>query len=97
MTESLENEYFKTQIQNNSCKFMCKNYSACLCLCLTYVIYNGNIRIPCEIVEEYGLVEAVETKLIYLPWLACRMFIKGLKIGMFPKQCKTFINEFIRK
>lgn len=95
MTESLENEFFKTQIQNNSCKFMCKNYSACLCL--TYVIYNGNIRIPCEIVEEYGLVEAVETKLIYLPWLACRMFIKGLKIGMFPKQCKTFINEFIRK
>lgn len=95
MTKPLENNDFKIQIQNNRARIMCKNYTACLCL--TYVIYNGNIRIPCEIVEEYGLVEAVETKVKYLPWLACRMIMKGLKAGMFPKQHKTFIKEFISK
>nr|DAQ77833.1 MAG TPA: hypothetical protein [Caudoviricetes sp.] len=95
MTESLENNDFKIQIQNDSAKLMCKNYNACLGL--TCVIYDGNIRIPCEIVEAYGLVEAVKMKVIYLPWFGCRMFMKGLKIIIFPKQFKKFIKEFISK
>lgn len=95
MTETMETKDFKLQIENDSFKLIGKHHA--VCLGLTYVIYNGNIRIPCEIVEEYGLVEAVETKVKYVPWLFCRMFIKGLKIAMIPKQSKTFINDFLQK
>lgn len=95
MTEPLESNDFKVQIQNDSCKLMCKHHAACLSL--TYTIYDGNIRIPCEIVEEHGLVEAVEMKLEYTLWFACRILMKALKATMFPKQCKTFITEFISK
>ncbi len=93
MTEPSETKDFELQIENDSFKLIGKHHAACLGL--TYVIYNGNIRIPCKIVEEYGLVEAVEMKVKYLPWLICRMIMKSLKMIMFPKQSKTFIKEII--
>lgn len=53
-------------------------------------LYDGDIRIPCEVIEKDGLVRCVSFKLKYMPWFAGRSFVKGLKFIMFPKRiCKS--------
>lgn len=59
-------------------------------LALTTIAYDGDIRIPCEVIEKGGLVRCVSFKLKYMPWFASRSIVKGLKFIMFPKKiCKS--------
>lgn len=73
----------KGKIENDYYRIMGFNYNTCLAL--TYIIYDGNIHIPCLIIEECGLVEAVSIPLRYTPLFACRAIVKSLKLAMFPK------------
>ena len=60
------------------------------CLSLTTIVYDGDIRIPCEVIEKDGLVRRISFKLKYMPWFASRSIVKGLKFIMFPKRvCKS--------
>lgn len=60
------------------------------CLALTVIVYDGDIRIPCEVIEKGGLVRCVSFKLKYMPWFAGRSIAKGLKSIMFPiSVCKS--------
>ena len=60
------------------------------CLALTAIVYDGDIRIPCEVIEKDGIVRCVSFKPRYAPWFGIRGIVKGLKFIMFPKRvCKS--------
>lgn len=60
------------------------------CLSLTTIVYDGDIRIPCEVIEKDGLVRCVSFKLRYMPWFASRSIAESLKLIMFPQRiCKS--------
>ena len=60
------------------------------CLSLTAIVYDGDIRMPCVVIEKGGLVRCVSFKLIYMPWFASRSIAKSLKLIMFPQRiCKS--------
>lgn len=59
------------------------------CLALTAIVYDGDIRIPCEVIEKDGMVRCVSFKLRYMPWFASRSIAESLKLIMFPQRiCK---------
>ena len=60
------------------------------CLALTVIVYDGDIRIPCEVIEKDGMVRCVSFKLRYMPWFASRGIAESLKLIMFPQRiCKS--------
>lgn len=88
----------------NNDKIYCSNYEAQLkngylrikgithlgCLSLTAIVYDGDIRMPCEVIEKGGMVRCVSFKLRYMPWFASRSIVKGLKLIMFPQKiCRS--------
>ena len=79
---------YETQLKNGYLRI--KGITHLGCLALTAFAYDGDIRMPCVVIEKGGLVRCVSFKLIYMPWFACRSIAESLKIIMFPKRsCKS--------
>ena len=79
---------YETELKNGYLRI--KGISHLGCLALTTIVYDGDIRIPCEVIEKDGMVRCVSFKLIYMPWFASRSIAKGLKFIMFPQRiCKS--------
>lgn len=86
--DKISNGHYEAQLKNGYLKI--KGVTHLGCLALTGTVYDGDIRIPCEVIEKDGLVRCVSFKLKYMPWFAGRSFVKGLKFIMFPKRiCKS--------
>lgn len=86
--DKIYNSNYKTQLKNGYLRI--KGVTHLGCLALTGTVYDGDIRIPCEVIEKDGLVRCVSFKLKYIPWFASRSIVKGLKFIMFPKRiCKS--------
>ena len=65
-------------------------------LALTCFAYDGDIRIPCVVVEECGLVRCLIFETKYIPWVVGRLIVKGLKYAIFPRKANyLFIHEAI--
>lgn len=79
---------YETQLENGYLRI--KGATHLGCLALTAIVYDGDIRIPCEVIEKDGLVRRISFKLKYMPWFASRSIVEGLKLIMFPKRvCKS--------
>jgi hypothetical protein len=94
--DKIYNSNYETELKNGYLRI--KGISHLGCLALTTIIYDGDIRIPCEVIEKDGMVRCVSFKLIYMPWFASRSIAKGLKFIMFPQRiCKSkaVIEAFI--
>lgn len=74
---------YEAQIKNGHLRI--KGVTHLGCLALTSIVYDGDIRIPCVVIEQDGMVRCVSFKLRYIPWFAGRSIVKGLKFIMFPK------------
>lgn len=86
--DKIYNSNYETQLKNGYLRI--KGVTHLGCLALTGTVYDGDIRIPCEVIEKDGLVRCVSFKLIYMPWFASRSIAKSLKFTMFPKRiCKS--------
>ena len=86
--DKIYNSNYETQLKNGYLRI--KGVTHLGCLALTGTVYDGDIRIPCEVIEKDGLVRCVSSKLKYMPWFASRSIVKGLKFIMFPKRiCKS--------
>lgn len=86
--DKIYNSNCETQLKNDYLRI--KGITHLGCLSLTAIVYDGDIRIPCEVIEKGGLVRCVSFKLIYMPWFASRGIAKSLKFTMFPKRvCKS--------
>lgn len=86
--DKIYNSNYETQLKNGYLRI--KGVTHLGCLALTGTVYDGDIRIPCEVIEKDGLVRRVSFKLKYMPWFASRSIVKGLKFIMFPKRiCKS--------
>lgn len=86
--DKIYNSNYETELKNGYLRI--KGITHLGCLALTAIVYDGDIRIPCVVIEKGGLVRYVSFKLIYMPWFACRSIAKGLKFIMFPKRiCKS--------
>lgn len=89
--DKIHNSNYETQLKNGYLRI--KGVTHLGCLALTTVVYDGDIRIPCEVIEKDGLVRCVSFKLKYMPWFASRSIVKGLKFIMSPppkkKVCKS--------
>lgn len=78
----------KVEIKNDHYRVMCFSYNECVAL--TYLIYDGNIHIPCLTIEECGLVEAVSVPSRYKRLFVCRAIVKCLKAVMFPEAVRKY-------
>lgn len=79
---------YETQLENGYLRI--KGITHLGCLVLTAFAYDGDIRMPCVVIEKDGMVRCVSFKLKYMPWFASRNVAKGLKFIMFPKRiCKS--------
>lgn len=86
--DKIYNSNYETQLKNGYLRI--KGVTHLGCLALTDTVYDGDIRIPCEVIKKDGLVRCVSFKLKYMPWFASRSIVKGLKFIMFPKRiCKS--------
>lgn len=86
--DKVPNGNYETQLKNGYLRI--KGITHLGCLSLTTVVYDGDIRIPCVVIEKDGLVRCVSFKLKYMPWFASRSIAKGLKYIMSPKKvCKS--------
>lgn len=82
------NNNYEAQLKNGYLRI--KGITHLGCLTLTCLVYDGDIRIPCVVIETGGLVRCLSFKLKYAPWFASRTIVKGLKCIMFPKRvCKS--------
>lgn len=94
--DKIYNSNYETQLKNGYLRI--KGVTHLGCLALTGTVYDGDIRIPCEVIEKDGLVRCVSFKLKYMSWFASRSIVKGLKFIMFPKRiCKSkaLIEAFV--
>lgn len=78
------NGNYETQLKNGCLRI--KGITHLGCLTLTFFAYDGDIRMPCVVIEKGGLVRCVSFKLIYMPWFASRSIAKSLKLIMFPQR-----------
>lgn len=79
---------YETQLKNGYLRI--KGITHLGCLSLTTIVYDGDIRIPCVVIEKDGMVRCVSFKLRYAPWFGIRGIVKGLKLIMFPQRiCKS--------
>lgn len=86
--DKISNGYYEAQLKNGYLRI--KGITHLGCLLLTTIVYDGDIRIPCVVIEKDGMVRYVSFKLKYMPWFAGRSIAKGLKLIMFPKRiCKS--------
>ena len=86
--DKIYNSNYETQLKNGYLRI--KDITHLGCLSLTAIVYDGDIRIPCEVIEKDGLVRCVSFKPRYAPWFGIRGIVKGLKFIMFPKRvCKS--------
>lgn len=87
-TDKIYNSNYETQLKNGYLRF--KGITHLGYLALTAFAYDGDIRMPCVVIEKGGLVRCLSFKLKYIPWFACRSIAESLKIIMFPKRiCKS--------
>ena len=84
--DKVPNGNYEAQLKNGYLRI--KGITHLGCLSLTTVVYDGDIRIPCVVIEKKkdGLVRCVSFKLKYMPWFASRSIAKGLKYIMSPKK-----------
>lgn len=87
--DKIPNGNYEAQLKNGYLRI--KGITHLGCLSLTTVVYDGDIRIPCVVIEKDGLVRCVSFKLKYMPWFASRSIAKGLKYIMSPK--KKSVNQ----
>lgn len=86
--DKIYNSNYETQLKNGYLRI--KGITHLGCLALTAFAYDGDIRMPCVVIEKGGLVRCVSFKLSYMSWFASRSIVEGLKIIMFPKRiCKS--------
>lgn len=86
--DKIYNSNCETQLKNDYLRI--KGITHLGCLSLTAIVYDGDIRMPCEVIEKDGLVRCVTFKPRYAPWFGIRGIVKGLKFIMFPKRvCKS--------
>lgn len=86
--DKIYNSNYETQLKNGYLRI--KGITHLGCLVLTAFAYDGDIRMPCVVIEKDGMVRCVSFKLKYMPWFASRSIAKGLKFIMFPKRiCKS--------
>ena len=86
--DKIYNMNYESQLKNGYLRI--KGITHLACLALTAIVYDGDIRIPCEVIEKDGMVRCVSFKLIYMPWFAGRSIAESLKLFMFPKRvCKS--------
>lgn len=79
---------YEVQLKNGCLRI--KGITHLGCLSLTAIVYDGDIRIPCEVIEKDGIVRCVSFKLRYMPWFASRSIAESLKLIMFPQRiCKS--------
>lgn len=55
-------------------------------LALTALAYDGDMRIPCVVIEECGQVQRLSFDARYAFRFACRGVVKSLKYRMFPRR-----------
>ena len=96
--DKIYNSNYESQLKNGYLTI--KGISHLGCLVLTTIAYDGDIRIPCEVIEKGGLVRSISFKLKYMPWYVSRSIAKSLKFIMFPQKkkiCKSkaVIEAFI--
>lgn len=86
--DKIYNSIYEAQLKNDYLRI--KGITHLGCLALTAFAYDGDIRMPCVVIEKGGLVRCLSFKLKYMPWFASRSIAKGLKFIMFPKKiCKS--------
>lgn len=86
--DKIYNSNYETQLKNDYLTI--KGITHLGCLTLTAFAYDGDIRMPCVVIEKGGLVRCIRFKLTYMPWFASRSIAKSLKFIMFPKRvCKS--------
>lgn len=86
--DKIYNSNYEAQLKNGYLRI--KGITHLGCLALTVFAYDGDIRMPCVVIEKGGLVRCVSFKLRYIPWFASRSIAKGLKLIMFPQMiCKS--------
>lgn len=86
--DKIYNSNYEAQLKNGYLRI--KGITHLGCLALTAIVYDGDIRMPCVVIEKGGLVRCVSFKPRYAPWFASRNIAKGLKFIMFPKRvCKS--------
>lgn len=86
--DKIYNSNYEAQLKNGYLRI--KGITHLGCLALTAFAYDGDIRMPCVVIEKGGLVRCLSFKLKYMPWVASRSIAKGLKFIMFPKRiCKS--------
>lgn len=86
--DKIYNSNYESQLKNGYLTI--KAISHLGCLALTTIAYDGDIRIPCVVIEKCGLVRSISFKLKYMPWFAGRSIAESLKFIMFPKKiCKS--------
>ena len=86
--DKISNGYYEAQLKNGYLRI--EGITHLGCLLLTAIVYDGDIRMPCEVIEKGGTVRCISFKLKYMPWFASRSIVKGLKFIMFPKRiCKS--------
>jgi hypothetical protein len=79
---------YEAQLKNGYLRI--KGISHLGCLSLTAIVYDDDIRIPCEVIKKDGLVRCVSFKLRYMPWFTSRGIAESLKLIMFPQRiCKS--------
>ena len=86
--DKISHGYYEAQLKNGYLRI--EGITHLGCLLLTAIVYDGDIRMPCEVIEKGGTVRCISFKLKYMPWFASRSIVKGLKFIMFPKRiCKS--------
>lgn len=86
--DTIPYDNYKVQLKNGYLRI--KGITHLGCLALTAIAYDGDIRMPCVVIEKGGLVRCLSFKLKYMPWFASRSIAKGLKLIMFPQRiCRS--------
>ena len=86
--DKIYNSNYETQLKNGYLRI--KGITHLGCLALTAFAYDGDIRMPCVVIEKGGLVRCLSFKLSYMPWFASRSIVKSLKFIMLPQRsCRS--------